>query len=194
MKISTFFVAATALALPQSANAEFASSLVASSNVTAFGSGSVTGAPDGGGLFLGSTFDPPQQLGTFTVMFANPLGNGAGTDLRIYEIASSSNETFNVELSSDNLTYTLIGEYSATNNLIDWDGLFSGAVSYVRLTNTSRSVSADIDALEGFYNFQGGVPEPATWAMLILGMGVIGGAMRRRAARSVTTRASLAFA
>ncbi len=28
----------------------------------------------------------------------------------------------------------------------------------------------------------GGVPEPATWAMLILGFGVIGGAMRRRRA------------
>lgn len=29
-------------------------------------------------------------------------------------------------------------------------------------------------------NFIAGVPEPATWAMLILGMGVVGGAMRRR--------------
>lgn len=34
----------------------------------------------------------------------------------------------------------------------------------------------------------GAVPEPATWAMLILGMGVVGGAMRRR------TRAKLALA
>lgn len=34
----------------------------------------------------------------------------------------------------------------------------------------------------------GGVPEPSTWAMLILGMGAVGGAMRRR------TRAKLALA
>lgn len=33
-----------------------------------------------------------------------------------------------------------------------------------------------------------GVPEPSTWAMLILGMGMVGGAMRRK------TRAKLAFA
>lgn len=33
-----------------------------------------------------------------------------------------------------------------------------------------------------------GVPEPSTWAMLILGMGVVGGAMRRR------TQAKIAFA
>ena len=36
----------------------YASTLVASSNVTAFGSGVVTGAPDGDGVWLGSSFDP----------------------------------------------------------------------------------------------------------------------------------------
>jgi hypothetical protein len=36
----------------------------------------------------------------------------------------------------------------------------------------------------------GAVPEPATWAMMIGGMGVVGGAMRRR--RSVSTKVSFA--
>ena len=44
--------------------------------------------------------------------------------------------------------------------------------------------------LNGRYLFQvrdgnvipGGVPEPATWAMLILGMGIVGAAMRKRQA------------
>lgn len=34
-----------------------------------------------------------------------------------------------------------------------------------------------------------GVPEPTTWAMLILGFGLLGGAMRRRTARTVAGRA-----
>lgn len=40
----------------------------------------------------------------------------------------------------------------------------------------------------------GVVPEPATWAMLILGMGFIGGAMRRRGAAMRKIRGSIAFA
>lgn len=36
------------------------------------------------------------------------------------------------------------------------------------------------------------VPEPATWAMLILGFGMVGGTMRRRTARTFARRASLA--
>lgn len=176
----TAFVAGLALAIPAVANADFATTLVSSSNTTSFGSGLVTGGPDGGGLFLGSTFDPPAALGTITVGFANPLGNGAGADLRIYDVANSANETFNVFLSSDNVGYTLIGEFSATNNLVDWDSLFAGPVSFVRLTNTSQSVSVDIDAIEGFFRFSTAVPEPSTWAMLILGFGAVGGAMRGR--------------
>lgn len=186
MRKITALMAALALAVPVAANADFASSLVTSSNTTSFGSGLVIGSPDGGGLWLGSTSDPPAMLGTLTVSFANALGNGAGADLRIYDVASSANETFNVFLSSDNVTYTLIGEYSATNNLIDWDTLFAGPVSFVRLTNTSQVASADIDAIEGFFRFSSAVPEPSTWAMLILGFGMVGGAMRTR--QSTRTR------
>jgi len=183
LAITALAITALAVSLPTVAHASvFADSLVASSNVHSFGSGSVAGAPDNGGLWLGDTFDPPQNLGSITVAFDNALTNGAGADLRIYDIGSSAEETFNVFLSSDNLVFTLIGEYSATNNLIDWSGLFSDPVSYVRLTNTSRSVSADIDAIEGFHlaSNNNGVPEPSTWAMMIAGFGAVGGAMRRR--------------
>lgn len=38
------------------------------------------------------------------------------------------------------------------------------------------------------------VPEPATWALLILGFGLVGGAMRRRSAQAASARTTLRFA
>ena len=40
----------------------------------------------------------------------------------------------------------------------------------------------------------GAVPEPATWAMLVLGFGVMGGAMRSRTRKSQVSRQTLRFA
>ena len=40
----------------------------------------------------------------------------------------------------------------------------------------------------------GAVPEPATWALFILGFGAVGGALRRRSNRVRTGRASISFA
>lgn len=175
-----YLAVALAVAVSTPAHAAvFADTLVSSSNVTAFGSGLVTGSPDSGGLWLGSTFDPPADLGSLTVGFSSALIDGAGVDLKIYELASSSSETFNVFVSSDNVGFTLLGEFSATNNLIDFAGLFAGPVSYVRLTNTSNVASADIDAIEGYF-LAGAVPEPSTWAMMLLGFGALAGALRYR--------------
>src|SRR6266542_4201725 len=143
----------------------YATSLVAASNVTPFGSGIVTGPPDIGGLWLGSTFDPPALLGSLTVGFATPLADGPGIDLTVVDVGSAPWETFTVEVSSDNVAFTLLGEFSATNNAVDFSGLFAGPVRYVRLTNTSDEYSADIDTLFGNYAAPNPVPEPGTRAL-----------------------------
>lgn len=187
--MKTILLPTAVLALFASSTAHaafFATTLVSQTNTTAFGSGLVTGAPDGGGRFLGSDFDPPTFPGEFTVSFATALGDGAGADLRLYELASSANETFDLFVSSDNISFTLIGGFNATNALIDFNGLFGGPITYVKLVNSSQQVSADFDALEGLYAFRGGaIPEPASWAMLIAGFGLVGAA--RRWQRTIVT-------
>ena len=172
-------VAGVTAASPTSAMAApiYASALVTSSNVTAFGSGIVTGAPDGGGLFLGSTFDPPAQLGSLTVSFATPLGNGVGADLVVLDVVSSTNETFNVEVSTNGVLFTSLGEFNAVANQVDF-GAFAGAVNFVRLTNTSRTNSVDVDAVFGNFESTATVPEPTS--LLLLGSGIAGLVARRR--------------
>lgn len=176
----TLLTAAALLALSPLAQAApfYADSLVASSNVTSFGSGSVLGAADGGGLFLSNTFDPPTLLGSITVGFSTALGNGAGNDLEIFDVVNSANETFNVEVSTDGVAFTNLGEFSATNNLVDF-GAFAEPVSFVRLTSTARENSTDIDAFRGFYA-AAPVPEPTTMGLLAVGLAGLAVAARRR--------------
>ena len=67
-----------------------------------------------------------------------------------------------------------------------WNGTFFGAVDNVQANfGTARSVNSNFEV-----NATGAVPEPATWAMMMLGFGGMGYSMRRKA--NVSTRIKFA--
>ena len=151
------------------------------SDVTFFGGGVLTGAPGGGGAFLSNTFDPPTLLGRITWGFSGGLTTGAGVDLRLYEVASSANELFELAVSADGGVFSVLGTFNALTTSFDLDALgFSGNFSFVRVTNAGVVASPDFDAAEGFYP-AAVVPLPAGGWLLLSGIGALGLALRRRA-------------
>jgi hypothetical protein len=156
----------------------YADNLVDSMFVTSFGSGLVTGPPDGGGLFLGDDFDPPTNPGFITVEFLTPAGDGAGFDLEILDVASSMNETANVFASSNGVAFTFVQAINAVNNDVELNGVFPGPVKFLKIANSSTTVSIDIDAVRAFYEY---VPEPATAVLALVGL--LGIAATRRSPR-----------
>ena len=156
MKNMLMTTAAMLFAAGSVSAATFATSAT-SENTTSFGTGVLTGAPDGGGEFLGSTFDPPATLGAITFGFDVALFDGAGADFRLFEVASSTEELFDISLSLDGLSFTSLGIFDATQSDIDVDGGFAGEFSFIRLTNATTTVSADFDAVEAL-NFRDPTP------------------------------------
>ena len=77
-----------------------ADTLVSTQDVTFFGSGVLTGAPDSGGAFLSNT-DPPTNLGFVILRFTGGLVDRAGPDLHVFDCCtvngiSTAGETFRV--------------------------------------------------------------------------------------------------
>ena len=87
---------------------------------------------------------------------------------------------------SEPLTFTVAGETftynpGAANNPIGFTTTsftFTGTGAATSLIVTSGGVD-NVDAIIDNISIAGAVPEPGVWAMLILGFGVVGGALRR---------------
>jgi PEP-CTERM motif len=93
--------------------------------------------------------------------FANRL-----TDFRIYDL------NYNSLFSSGPLTTPGGGHSAITFNTTSTSGLI--------LQWGPNGYNVGIDNLAFRLGAPGAVPEPATWAMMLLGFGLVGGAMRRR--------------
>ena len=121
------FAVLLALAIPAVSLAVpiYADYVAEAQDVTYFGSGILTGAPDNGGAFLSNTYDPPTALGHITAGFSGGLTDGAGADLVIYDVYGGgplANEFADVFVSSDGLGFTFLGAYGAGLNSFDLNG------------------------------------------------------------------------
>ena len=168
----------------------FADTLIASSGSFTFVGPSLASALTDSSA---STYAFSNDTGAFvTLGFTdNLLVNGAGADLVLFELGIP--DPFRVTINGISATYatTNTGFTAAGFNLnaaaIDLTlfGILSGAsVTQVMLEFPNNGTRAST-ALVGALNSANAVPEPSTWAMLIGGVGLMGGVMRRRARSSV---------
>jgi len=135
--------------------------------------------------------------GRAVLRFTDNVLTGSGSnafDLWIFEVGPDVEDT-TVELSVNGLTWFSVGLVTGSTRGIDIDAYgfdTSSAFSYVRLTDvldeggtSGGTVGADIDAVGAISTRAasppGTVPEPASWALMIGGFALAGGALRHKA-------------
>ena len=158
--------------------------------------GGVTYSPQEGSLYIagpGQSSNPTTALGMnlftgdpITITFDNAI-SAWGADLF---------QNFGGGSQSGADAAFVVALFGAGDVLIDTlnTTVASGGGSFFGFTSTTPFVRVDVSQPSGFavvdnvqWSAAAGVPEPGTWAMMLLGFGAIGFALRRRnAARTVT--------
>ena len=113
------------------------------------------------------------KFGTQLIETANPGAVGFDSQHLSDELAAVQGAIWSIEYPTS--TFTASGAVS---------GLMSGYIAAAPGWATRGPVTtiyADNGANQGFV-ISGGVPEPVSWALMITGMGLVGAALRRRAA------------
>lgn len=133
---------------------------------TVDGTSSVTSPTDAGGSLAGFTASGANVSGTGTAFsFLTPITLGQAFDLTLGLYASSYPGLVNGNADNEfSAQLTSIQIFDATGKPID-----------VAITSTSGTL---YDASGAHGAPSGGVPEPVTWTMLLLGLGSIGAALR----------------
>lgn len=141
-------------------------------------------------VVLGGPTSPADFLslprGSFvTVGFTDEtVVDGVGNDIFIGEVGASG-ERADVFVSRDLINFIFLGtalDSSVTAfdlASIGWTGRVK-AVKIMGLDNFGGSPGFDVDFIQVLPGSIGAVPEPASWAMLIAGFGLVGASARRR--------------
>ena len=144
------------------------------------------GVGGGGEFFIAGAF--------LTQTFSTSLSSATSAtwNFTMYNYTRSADSTFDVLINGVTVgTYTLFGcpDYCDSTDSFSFSQTFApiaGPEYTLSLVATSTVAGGD-----GSWNWfpggsvtlsDGAVPEPASWAMMIAGFGLVGGAMRRRSA------------
>ena len=143
-------------------------------------------APNGGNIFVeldssrNSSMSRVIQAGTYQLSFLYSARPG---------VDASSN---GIQVFLDNVLLDPPGTVTGVGgNQTSWSTVTSGYFTVTSPTTLKFAAVGTSDSLGGYIDniTLNAVPEPATWAMMITGFGLVGGAMRRRNVRTAVTYA-----
>ncbi len=109
------------------------------------------------------------SFGQVTMTFATPV-SGVG----FFWGASDAQWTLSAYDSTNTLLESFLLPITQTSNAGDFVGLKDPGIAYAVLSGPS----SDYIFIDDVTGIPGGVPEPATWAMMVAGLGLLGGALR----------------
>lgn len=171
---------ATSLLLAAAATMGFAAPAAAMDFITIEGASGVYGNPS----VTCTTTAPCNFTSTFT--FATPVGFKL-VSASISSLITGGNADTNIDFTSVTLNGVAFNVLSTGvqefRNLLD-QNMLSGGFNTIAV----NGVSGGNASFSGNLSFAAGVPEPAVWTMMILGFGLVGGAMRHRSATRVGNR------
>jgi uncharacterized repeat protein (TIGR01451 family) len=89
--------------------------------------------------------------GSIEIRFENPIANGPGADIKIWESsAGSNNETATISVSQDGLGYFPVGTITMDGE-VDFASAFSDYIQYVKITDiTNPATWGNSDVADGF--------------------------------------------
>jgi hypothetical protein len=179
--IALLAAATAAVAAPSAASAAtivggFAAGLVnVKSSLQPIGAGSIF--TNGGSVVLGSSGDM-SSIGLFVPFTTSSLTATAGSAVSFSSAFGSFVGTVgSVVAGAGYVSIYTLGDFTPAGTL---SGYTAGKSSIQFTFNQAGGAGADISGSFTFASPPSGVPEPASWGMLIAGAGMAGAAVRRR--------------
>lgn len=167
----------TAYTNPGNVFFQFASTPTENLTINGAGHATIDGAD---GAWSSLTMTPVNPLGYFSAIDfnLNPLGsysrsNPLLTDITLGLVGGGSFTFSNVAIYNGQTKFLIFGDAGEMFNSINWTAVTNGGEF-----DDIRQIDIDAGVMTG------AVPEPATWAMMLAGFGLMGAGMRRRKAET----------